>query len=141
MNTKQIRLLPAVLALVAAGTSAAFAEGDVYTAYSNTAVSITGDISMDDFSITFANGEQLTFSALLGDHFVVDGRRVNASVYSVENPSDPELENGNRLCGAGDVSYLASWAGGEGLTVVAVFTGDEAPQSSAEMCASYIYED
>lgn len=135
------QILPAVLALLVASVAPAFAEGDTYTAYSNTAVSITGDISMDDFGITFANGESLAFSALLGDHFIVDGRRVNASVYSIENPSDPELENGNRLCGAGDVSYLASWAGGEGLTVVAVFTGDAAPESSDEMCASYIYED
>lgn len=141
MHRKLIRLLPiALLAVAACGTQAS-AEGDHYTAFSTTAESITGDISMDDFSITFANGESLTFSALLGDHFIVDGRRVNASVYSVENPSDPELENGNQLCGAGDVSYVASWGAGEGLTAVAVFTGDEPPESSAEMCASYIYED
>lgn len=135
------KILPALLGLLIAGATPAFAEGDVYKAYSTTAESITGDISMDDFSITFANGESLSFSALLGDHFVVDGERVNASVYSVANPSDPELENGNKLCGSGDVSYLANWAGGEGLTIVAVFTGDEPPESSAEMCASYTYMD
>ena len=133
--------LTAVFALLVASGAPAFAAGDVYTAYSNTAVSITGDISMDDFGITFANGESLSFSALLGDHFIVDGRRVNASLYSVENPADPELENGNRLCGTGDVSYLANWAGGEGLTIVAVFTGDEPPESSDDMCASYTYGD
>jgi len=119
----------------------AFAEGDRYRAFSSAAESITGDIEMDDFSITFANGESLKFAALLGDHFIVDGERVNASVYSVEDPSDPELENGNRLCGAGDVTYLASWSGGDGLTTVAVFTGDEPPESSADMCASYTYQD
>lgn len=139
MNTK--RILPAILGLLILATTPAFAEGDRYRAFSTTAESITGDISMDDFSITFANGESLKFAALLGDHFVVDGSRVNASVYSVEDPSDPELENGNRLCGAGDVTYLASWSGGEGLTIVAVFTGDEPPESSDEMCASYTYQD
>lgn len=138
MNIKKI--WPALLGLLVA-TAPAYAEGDVYKAYSTTAESITGDISMDDFSITFANGESLSFSSLLGDHFVVDGNRVNASVYSVADPSDPELENGNKLCGSGDVSYLASWAGGEGLTTVAVFTGDEPPESSDEMCASYTYQD
>lgn len=134
------KIVPAMLGLLVAAAPA-YAEGDVYKAYSTTAESITGDISMDDFSITFANGESLSFSALLGDHFVVDGERVNASVYSVANPSDPELENGNKLCGSGDVSYLANWAGGDGLTIVAVFTGDEPPESSAEMCASYTYMD
>lgn len=138
MNIKKI--WPALLGLSIVAAPA-YAEGDVYKAFSTTAESITGDISMDDFSITFANGESLSFSSLLGDHFIVDGNRVNASVYSVANPSDPELENGNKLCGSGDVSYLASWAGGEGLTIVAVFTGDEPPESSDEMCASYIYMD
>ena len=135
------QILSAVFGLLVASAAPALAEGDRYRAFSTTAESITGDISMDDFSITFANGEELKFSALLGDHFIVDGQRVNASVYSVETPSDPELENGNRLCGAGDVSYLATWSGGEGLTVVAVFTGDEPPESSDEMCASYTYMD
>ncbi|GAA2833018.1 hypothetical protein EDC40_104265 [Aminobacter aminovorans] len=135
------RILPAILGLLVATTAAALAEGDRYRAFSATAESITGDISMDDFSITFANGQSLKFAALLGDHFVVDGERVNASLYSVEDPSDPELENGNRLCGAGDVTHLASWSGGEGLTVVAVFTGDEPPESSADLCASYTYQD
>ncbi|CAN7561413.1 hypothetical protein [Aminobacter aminovorans] len=139
MNTK--RILPAMLGLLVATTAPVLAEGDRYRAFSTTAESITGDISMDDFSITFANGESLKFAALLGDHFVVDGERVNASVYSVEDPADPELENGNRLCGAGDVTYLASWSGGDGLTIVAVFTGDEPPESSADMCASYTYQD
>lgn len=139
MNSKLI--LPAALGLLAAVATPASAEGDRYQAFSATSESITGDISMDDFGITFANGESLTFAALLGDHFVVDGGRVNASVYSIEDPSDPELENGNRLCGAGDVTYLANWAGGEGLTIVAVFTGDEPPESSDDMCASYAYQD
>ncbi len=139
MNIK--RILPAIVGLLVASAAPAFAEGDRYRAFSTTAESITGDISMDDFSITFANGESLKFAALLGDHFVVDGERVNASLYSVEDPSDPELENGNRLCGAGDVTYLASWSGGEGLTIVAVFTGDEPPENSDEMCASYTYQD
>lgn len=137
MNRK---ILPALLGLLVAAAPA-HAEGDVYTAVSTTAESITGDISMDDFSITFANGESLSFAALVGDHFVVDGNRVNASVYAVTNPSDPELENGNKLCGSGDVSYLANWAGGDGLTIVAVFTGDEPPESSDEMCASYTYQE
>lgn len=134
-------LLLAATVVVAAAVAPALAQGDRYRAFSTTAESITGDIVLDDFSITFANGEGLEFSALVADHFTVDGEQVNASVYSVADPADPVLENGNRLCGAGDVSYVANWAAGEGLTIVAVFTGDAPPESSDEMCASYTYQE
>lgn len=129
-------LLGCALLLGATASSSA----DSYAAVSNTAMSITGDIEMDDFEIVFANGESLTFSALLGDSFVVNGERVGASVYEVEEPADPVLENGNRLCGSGDVTYLATWGGPDNLTIVAVFTTQDVPQSDAEMCASYAYE-
>lgn len=141
MQYRLLYLLPATFFILAAQGGQSWADGDTYTAYSNTAQSITGDIEMDDFSITFANGEALAFSSLLGDHFIVDGKNLNASVYKVETPADPELENGNRLCGSADVSYVATWRAGEGLTEVAVFTGDKAPASNSDMCASYIYQD
>lgn len=141
MQYRLLYLLPATFFILAAQGSQSWADGDTYTAYSNTAQSITGDIEMDDFSITFANGEALAFSSLLGDHFIVDGKSVNASVYKVETPADPELENGNKLCGSGDVSYVATWRAGEGLTEVAVFTGSKAPSSNSDMCASYTYQD
>jgi hypothetical protein len=102
-------------------------------------MSITGDIEMDDFSIVFASGATMNFSELVADHFVVDGRNVPASVYRVADPADPELENGNTLCGNGDVTYIASWGTGRDM-VLAVFTGDASPESDAEMCASYSYE-
>jgi hypothetical protein len=136
---KQKRIAATLVVMVACGTSHAYA--DDYTAYSKTAESVTGDISMDDFSIAFANGEQLAFSALVSDHFRVEGRKVGASVYSIKGPADPELENGNRLCGEGDVTYLATWGAGKGLTAVAVFTGDNPPTSDEGMCASYVYQD
>lgn len=136
-----MRALFLAAVVVAATVAPALAQGDRYRAFSTTAESITGDILLDDFSITFANGEALEFSALIGDHFTVDGEQVNASVYSVADPSDPVLENGNRLCGAGDVSYVANWSAGDGLTIVAVFTGDTPPESSDEMCASYTYQE
>ncbi|NKN36817.1 hypothetical protein HFC70_10675 [Agrobacterium sp. a22-2] len=135
------RLLPTVLGVALAIGTASSAYSDNYTAYSTTAESITGNISMDDFSLVFQNGETLIFDQLIADNFIVDGQRVPASVFSVENPYDPELENGNQLCGMGDVTYVANWAAGDGLSAVAVFTGNEPPASSDEMCASYIYQD
>ncbi|MBX3579047.1 MAG: hypothetical protein KF723_17755 [Rhizobiaceae bacterium] len=129
------------LALLALSLGCGVALADRYLAVSNTAMSITGDVEFDDYGITFANGEGLVFSTLLGDQFIVDGQRVPASVYEIADPADPELENGNRLCGNGEVTYLAAWMSGEGMTTIAVFTGDDPPSSDADMCASYLYED
>lgn len=132
--------LPVLISAIATSPAAA-QQADHYSAVSNTAMSVTGDIWLDDFSITFANEESLDFSDLVADHFRVDGRRIPASVYRVEDPADPELENGNQLCGAGDVTYVANWAAGDGLSAIAVFTGNRPPKSSDEMCALYTYED
>jgi len=130
------RLAPSLLLLA---PDLAVAEDLV--AVSDTAMAITGDIVFDDFGITFANGEALVFDELVGDSFVVGSETVPASVYSVENPSDPILLNGNALCGAGDVTYLANWTGFDGTSsVIAVFTTPDVPESDADMCASYAYE-
>ena len=128
----------AVLSIVLGWQNAV--RADDYTAVSTTAMGITGDISMDDFSMTFANGASLTFSELVADHLEVEGKDVPASVYRVEKPADPELENGNRLCGSGKVSYVASWGESDTDMMLAVFTGDEPPTSDEQMCASYSYE-
>ena len=119
----------------------ALAQAEQLTAVSNTAMSITGDVSLDDFGIAFANGEQLAFSALVGDMFTVGGEQVPASVYAVETPADPVLENGNRLCGSGPVTFVASWLapGGGSDVIVAVFDTQDAPASDADACATYTY--
>jgi len=135
------RIAAAIFGLAVVCGTGPLAYADDYAAYSKTAESITGDISMDDFSISFANGQSLAFSSLVSDHFRVDGHKVGASVYSVKDPGDPELENGNKLCGSGDVTYVATWSAGDGLTEVAVFTGENPPMSDEGMCASYIYQD
>jgi len=131
---------PRLLALALSLGFVSPALADNYTAISNTAMSITGDIEFDDFGITFQNGKKIEFDDLLGDTFVVDGKSVPASVYSVADPNDPVLLNGNTLCGA-PVTYVASWSGAtENDTIVAVFSTEDAPESSDEMCASYTYE-
>lgn len=140
MNIIWIGLLATIVSAGLASNASAYTDEDSYTAVSGTAMSVTGDIQFDDFSITFANGETLEFAELVRDNFIVDGTEVPASLYRVSQPGDPELENGNRLCGSGAVTYIASWASGDSGSVIAVFTGDEAPSSDDEMCASYTYE-
>ncbi|WP_421917277.1 hypothetical protein [Mesorhizobium sp.] len=140
MSLVRIGLLAAIVSAAPVGVAAAYTDEDSYTAVSGTAMSVTGDIQFDDFGITFANGETLKFAELVDDHFSVGGEDVPASVYRVGRPRDPQLENGNRLCGAGPVTFIASWASGESGSVIAVFTGEDAPSSDDEMCASYTYE-
>jgi len=114
------------LALALSFGIASPALADSYAAISNTAMSITG--------------KKIEFDDLIGDTFVVDGKSVPASVYSVADPKDPVLLNGNTLCGA-PVTYVASWSASNGTdTIVAVFSTEDAPESSDEMCASYTYE-
>ena len=116
------------------------AVADTYAAVSNTAMSITGDIELDETGITFENGEQLTFDEQVADRLTVDGQPVEAHVFRLAEARDPVLLNGNRLCGA-PVTYAASWETSDGDgTVLAVFSTPEPPQSDADMCASYTYE-
>ena len=128
--------------LLAAAPVPSPAWADSYAAVSTTSMSITGDIEFDDFEIVFENGEKLVFDELVGDTFVVDGTEVGASVYSVKTPADPELNNGNRLCGQGKVTYVASWGdpSDDSLTIIAVFDTQDVPESDADMCASYTYQ-
>lgn len=129
----------AVLAVFLAGVSPTLA--DDYAAISGTAMAITGDVSFDDFSLVFENGETLVFEELVADSFDVGGETVGASVFSLSEAADPVLLNGNTLCGAEAVTYVGSWSGAtEGTTVIAFFSTQDAPASDAEMCASYTYE-
>lgn len=139
MNNTQKIITTALLFCGFSTAVLAYTAEDSYIAVSKTAESITGDIQFDDFSITFANGETLEFSSLVANNFKVDGDTVPASVYRVSEPSDPELENGNYLCGSGDVTYVASWGADPQLMTIAVFTGKRPPRDSSEMCASYTY--
>lgn len=132
--------LGAAAILLALGGPAS-AQSEELSALSGTAMDVTGDVTLDDFAITFANGRSLAFSALVGDSFTVGGDRVAASLYEVEAPADPVLENGNRLCGAGDVTYVGNWLvpGSETDTVIAVFDTQDVPQTDADACATYTY--
>ena len=128
----------AAIALCVVLASPAFA--DTYAAVSNTAMSITGDIELDETGITFENGEQVTFGGKVADRLTVDGEEVEASVFSLAKPADPVLLNGNRLCGD-PVTFAAAWETRVGSgTVLAVFSTPEAPKSNETMCASYTYE-
>lgn len=133
----------ALLPLLAAPALAQ--DGSPYTitlaATSNTAMAVTGDVVMDDFSVEFADGTVMEFSDLVGDTILVDGVEAFGSIYEMAAPEDPILLNDNQLCGMGDVTYLAAYAAGDGMTEIAVFTTQDVPASTEDACAIYLYED
>lgn len=123
-------------AMFAAIASPVLAEN--YTAVSNTAASITGDIKLDDAGITFANGKHMAFASRVGDSLLSDGKKIEAAIYRVAKPADPALLNHNTFCGQ-PVTYVAVWKDGDNVTV-APFSGSEVPKSDDAVCATYGYQ-
>jgi hypothetical protein len=116
--------LAALLAVLA--VSPLRADPVNWAATSNTAVAITGDIVVEDYSITFANGKSLAIepyeAGRVGD-WSGSGKNVAGDVFTADSSSDPKLLNGNKLC-ATPATYVVIWSPGEGelgLNVYSVF--------------------
>jgi hypothetical protein len=111
---------------------AAMQDGTRWTATSTTAMAITGDIVVSENAITFGNGDRLEIEPAGGD----------GTIYRLKTPSDPELLNGNRLCGAADpVRYVVLTMPSEDSLSMAVFNTAEAPGGeNDDTCAIYNYE-
>lgn len=136
-------LVLTVLAAFGAGSALA---ATAWTATSTTAISITGDIVVEEERIVFANGAELR---------IVPVDPEVAGVYRVEPPADPELENGNRLCGRDLVRFVALGRSADSASLsdspslfLKVFDGDSPPPASAAvgmsaggagLCATYNY--
>jgi hypothetical protein len=143
-----------VSCLIAIGASRAAGLTEHWTAYSNTATSITGNVTFKPGKISFQNGRSLSVllvgrMAGFGDDL---GESVDATVYRVTFPADPRLENDNYLCSGGDhpsvpVTYIAVWVpeklpGHQAPRAMAVFSGKDSPRSDSgpAFCGSYQYD-
>ena len=137
MRTTSLALLAVVL-----GTASAIAEPETWIAVSKTATAITGDIVLDEYSLTFANGESLDLEPYEQDRvgdWSGSGNETEGYVYKIDPPADPELNNGNTLCGA-PVSWLVIRSPGKGELVVNAYSGEETPTGTDGLCASYSFE-
>ena len=122
-------------------------EPVTWHATSNTAHSITGDVVYPPNSLTFANGTSLTMTAVADAPapwaMFSSGSGGDGEIYKLESPADPELLNGNKLCGMPDqpVTYvmIAPNLKGDEM-VLGVFTGGDAPTANSDPCATYSYE-
>ena len=115
------------------------------TAYSNTALSITGDVTLGADRITFGNGKSVAVRKIAT---AKDGRwdpvapgTAKADVYELAKPQDPKLLRGNRLCGSGPVRYIAFFRTPDNLTEMVVFNPKADPfgNGPGRICATYTY--
>jgi hypothetical protein len=139
-------------ALGAIGPAAAAGAVEHWEATSNTAMSITGNVTFAPDKIVFQNGRSLQLS-LVGHEtaFKADGETADAAIYRVTSPADPTLRNGNHLCGgpghAVPVTFIAVWVpaalpGDTAPRSIAVFSGRDAPRSAGgdDLCGTFNYD-
>lgn len=136
------RLAVALAFAILPGTSQA---ADSWAAASKTAQSITGDITVDRDTLTFAGGTRLTLKpyemARNGD-WAASGDEVAGDVFKIDPPSNPKLLNGNSFCSE-PATFVVLWTYGEGELTLNVYSGDAAPTGLPDadaLCASYSYE-
>jgi hypothetical protein len=105
-------------------------------------MAITGDIVLDDYSLTFANGKSLDLEPYEADrvgNWSGSGENVPGYVFKIDPPANPKLLNGNKLC-AMPVTYVVTWSPGEGELGINIYSGAEAPTGTDGLCASYFYQ-
>ena len=136
-------LLPSTLLALSLATAASAAEK--LPATSNTAMSITGDVTLGANRITFGNGKSVAVRKIAtakdGHWDPIASGKAKADVYELTKPEDPKLLLGNRLCGSGPVRYVAFFKTDDKLTEMVVFEPRADPFGSGpdRVCATYTY--
>jgi len=106
----------------------AFPKPTHWQAMSTTAMSITGDITLTNNRLTFSNQDFLAIEPV--DRNAEDGQ----TLFRVTSKTNPELLNGNQICGNQPIDYLMVQVS-EGVT-----TGEVAGQSDMQLKAYYYPE-
>ncbi|MBV8368508.1 MAG: hypothetical protein JO036_06180 [Candidatus Eremiobacteraeota bacterium] len=144
---KRARLMPLCTALLAAVAVVAGSSGrsvaaaaEHWTAVSQTAMAITGDVRFTPVRIVFQNGRAMPIAPIARPR----GFPAAATqLYRATPPSDPVLLHGNRLCGARRVTYvLVSRTRSSASDVeLSVYNGAHVPANEGDgLCATYFYQ-
>ena len=134
--------LAIVLGVLATAVQAAPAR---WLATSKTAMSITGDIVLDDYSVTFKNGKNLDlepYEMAREGNWSASGDVISGDVFKIDPPSSPKLLHGNLLCDA-PATYVVLWMPGEGELTLNFYSGEGEPTGTPNvdaLCAAYSYE-
>ena len=133
------------VALLACCSVQATAKGgdERWTAYSRTAMAVTGDILLSPTRLRAVGTElPLKVMADLPDFQNDLDQRVVARVLAVTRRLNPTLRNGNTFCGTRPIRWIVVWQNdaGKGLGID-MFAGSRMPHSANDVgfCASYFY--
>lgn len=137
-------ILTALLLLLA--LPAAAQDKGYWRASSNTATSITGDITLSavKLSVNFAPFPLAEIRPLqpaeINALFNADAATQNAvsgsgNLYRLNIPGSKHFLHKNTLCGSDDVQWMATWASGRTLQV-AFFSGSDMPVLKPEVIAN-----
>lgn len=155
---KYMKLSPLLAALLLTCTLSATAQDKGYwRASSNTASSITGDITITDAKlvINFASFplaeirplQPAEINALFNPDTATPGSiGGSGNLYRLNIPGAKRFLHKNTLCGSDDVQWLATWANG-GRLQVALFSGPDMPvlkpevlATATNICGTFTYE-
>ncbi len=100
-----------------------FANPTHWGAFSRTAYGITGDITLTNTKLTFANGASLNLEPI--EHDAQTGQ----TLFRITTKLNPELLNGNFMCGGKPIDYI-----------VVQVSGDVPGQSDMQLMAYYYPE-
>jgi hypothetical protein len=145
-------MLVGVLAGVALVACAAAQERGNWRATSNTARSITGDVSLSDekLVIDFSGYTIAKIRALqpaeLSAAFDADSNAGGSgNLYRLNVPATKRLMHKNTLCGTDDTQWMATYAAGRSLQI-AFFSGQKLPvltlealSDSSDLCGTFSY--
>jgi hypothetical protein len=143
------RLMIGMIALLVVGSAQAQERG-YWNAASNTAKSITGDLSFtpDKITINFATFTLAQIRELKPNEQQVLFPDVGAgagNLYRVQIPGDKKFQHKNTLCGSDETDWIVTWVAGKTLHV-AMFSGGAIPTltpdalaSNQRLCGTYTY--
>ena len=121
--------------LVMLSSTSLLAQPDGWTASSETAISVTGNITMETDRIRFANGASLKLVPL----------KERIGVFEAVPPSNPLLHSGKHLC-MKDVTFVVLAEGEGGELFMKIFDGIDAPLEAVSdplpqegSCATFEY--
>jgi hypothetical protein len=142
----------AIVLVLACSMNGAAQDKGYWRAASNTASSITGDISLSDTRVTInfssfvmAQIRSLN-SAEVAAAFDADANAGgNGSLYRLKIPADKRFLHKNTLCGSEETQWMATYVIGRNLKV-AFFSGDNTPvltmdslANSSDLCGTFTY--
>jgi hypothetical protein len=147
-----------VVACVAAGQTRAQSGAQKWTAMSNTAMSITGDIELSSNELTLAGKSYalVLVSNIAAPQLAAAGEIVamaqptTASLYKLSIPAGTKLVNGNTICGPNAANWLLTVIGTgppaqtDQMLSLAFFSGSGKPDlasaaNSTSLCGTFSY--